>query len=46
MENCLRISIGKPEENRIFIETLKEILKEGWCPLYLCWNRFSCFLNF
>jgi histidinol-phosphate aminotransferase len=29
MENCLRISIGKPEENRIFIETLKEILKEG-----------------
>ncbi len=29
MENCLRISIGKPEENKIFIETLKTILKEG-----------------
>jgi len=29
MENCLRISIGKPEENKIFIETFKRILKEG-----------------
>lgn len=29
MENCLRISIGKPEENKIFIETFKKILKEG-----------------
>ncbi len=30
MENCLRISIGKPEENKIFVETLKEIIKEGF----------------
>ncbi len=29
MENCLRISIGKPEENKIFIETFKRIIKEG-----------------
>ncbi len=26
MENCLRISIGKPEENRIFIEILRELV--------------------
>lgn len=29
MGNCLRVSIGKPEENRVFIEVFKEILKEG-----------------
>ncbi len=25
MENCLRVTIGKPEENQAFIETLREI---------------------
>ncbi|WP_457622426.1 histidinol-phosphate transaminase [Persephonella sp.] len=27
MENCLRVSVGKPEENEIFIEVLKELVK-------------------
>ncbi len=27
LDNCLRVSIGTPKENRIFIKTLKEILK-------------------
>ncbi|WP_457641613.1 histidinol-phosphate transaminase [Persephonella sp.] len=28
MENCLRVSIGKPEENTEFINTLKEIINK------------------
>ncbi len=28
MENCLRVSIGKPEENQAFLKALKEILDE------------------
>ncbi len=28
LENCLRVSIGTPEENRIFFDTLKEILQQ------------------
>ena len=28
MENCLRVSIGKPEENKAFVEALKEIMEE------------------
>ncbi len=30
MENCLRVSIGKPEENEIFIESLREVIKENF----------------
>jgi len=28
LEGCLRVNIGKPEENDIFIEALEEVLKE------------------
>ncbi len=28
MENCLRVSIGKPEENTAFIKALKEVMSE------------------
>lgn len=28
LENCLRVNIGTPEENKIFIETVKDILKK------------------
>ncbi len=28
MENCLRVSIGKPEENDIFIKSLREVMSE------------------
>ncbi len=30
MENCLRVSIGKPEENEIFLEALKKVLEENF----------------
>jgi len=28
MENCLRVSVGKPEENDAFIKALKEIVSK------------------
>ena len=28
MENCLRVTIGKPEENQVFFEALQEITKD------------------
>ncbi len=28
MENCLRVSIGRPEENKAFVEALKEVMAE------------------
>ncbi len=28
LEGCLRVNVGKPEENDIFLETLAEVLKE------------------
>ena len=28
LENCLRVSVGSPEENRVFLDALAEILNE------------------
>ena len=28
MENCLRVSIGRPEENRAFVQALQEVISE------------------
>ena len=30
MENCLRVSVGKPEENEIFLEALQKVLEENF----------------
>ena len=30
MENSLRVSVGKPEENEIFLQSLKEVLEENF----------------
>ena len=28
LENCLRVSVGSPEENQVFLDALAEILNE------------------
>ena len=41
MENCLRVSVGTPDENTRFLETLESILKENMPPVQDEQNLFD-----